>query len=299
MIIGKIFVSVFKGANKVFGSKTGKNILKAGAVVGAGLTALGAGVAFDANKKNKQAKDIQKEALELHDGKLQETEKILASLTELKSKCIHNFKFFLKATERIEKCPQMNLNYSSIDLPAVTRNELKSINDSFELALQSAGASTISGLAGIALCGLNVGALSFASLGGGVFICVKSVNLHKQAVNNLNEAKIMKENVDKIVSYYNQLQDATNILIDSISKLNFLYVDELYKLYNLVKYNRYYETYTKIEKMLVSNCFKLTMMLVKMCRITLGKKVNDEESVNIAEINEVINDANVIYQEVC
>lgn len=80
MIIGKIVVGGFKAARKVLSGKPGKIALGIGAAVGLGGAAVGGGKIISANKKNKQAKAIQDQAIFDHDASLKETEEVLAKL---------------------------------------------------------------------------------------------------------------------------------------------------------------------------------------------------------------------------
>lgn len=298
MLIGKILGGIARGAGKFLGSKAGRATLKGAAVVGAGAAVAGAGLAADAKHKNNKAIAMQQEALQEHDETLKETEKVLSKLSNEESKSVKNFELFLNLTDKINKCPEMDKIKSDVKLPRITRKDLRKINEGFEVALAGIGGAGLSGLAGLAFCGISVGALSFAAFGGGIFICAKGAKLRKQAVNNLKEAENFKKEVDKIVIYYSKLQDASNQLKEAIIKMNSLYVKKLNKLKSLVSKNNNYDKFSKGEKKLVSNCFKLTIMLATLCRTQLAKKVEDEEIINQKEIDKVVKESEIVYDEV-
>lgn len=298
MLIGKILGSIAKGAGKFFGSKAGKVVLKGGAAVGIGAAATGAGLAVDANHKNNKAIAMQQKTLQLHDKALNETEMVLSKLANEEAKSVKNFELFLNLTAKINKCPEMDEINSNVKLPRITRKDLKKINEGFEVALSGIGGAGFSGLAGLAFCGISVGALSFAAFGGGIFICAKGAKLHKQSVKNMKEAKKFKSEVDKIIIYYSKLQSASNQLKEAIIKLNSLYTKKLHKLELIVSKNKDYNKFSRGEKKLVENCFKVTIMLATMCRTQLAKKISEEEIVNQKEIDRVVEDSAVVYDEV-
>ena len=297
MLIGKIFCSIFGASKNFFNSNAGKTTMKVGIGVGAGLTATGTGLAVNASSKNKKAIKIQKEAIKSHDNKLLETESVLAVLADVESKCISNFKLFISLVEKIGEFPLLRDFDSAIKLPKITYQELKENNTAYEMALAGVAGSGVGGLAGLAFCGIGIGTAGLAVVGGGIVLCIKGAKLRSQSVSNLNKAKKFEKDVEKIIVYYDELQNASNLLKDSIVKVNGIYEKKLIKLESLVNKNNNYKSFSTRDKKLTENCRKLTVLLASMCRTRLAKRRKEKEFINLREIEKISYDSKVLLQE--
>ena len=69
------------------------------------------------------------------------------------------------------------------------------------------------------------------------------------------------------------------------------------KLLSVIERNNNYETYSKNEETLVKNVYKLTTLLVNMCKTKLAKRVNEQEIVNTEEIQLIVENADKICKE--
>lgn len=297
MFLLKIFGAIFKGIWKFFSSKAGKATLAVGGAAGAVAAGVGVGKVASASKKNKQAKQIQEEALKSYNDSLKETERVLARLGEQEKATVKAFEKFLEIVKRINRCPNIREFKTKAKLPKVSIIEINELNNAFEMALNGLGGAGIGGLAGLAFCGLSIGALSFASIGGGVVLCIKGEKLSKQAVNNLKEAKKVSKEIDSIIQYFTQLQTSSVKLEDAFKKANGLYEKKLDKLEKLVDKETDYKKYTNDEKLLVKNCFKLTTLLADMCDTKLAERKGEKELVNEKEVELICEKANVVINE--
>ncbi len=298
MIIGKLIVGGLKATRKVFSGKAGKVALRIGVGVGAGVACFGGGKIISSNKKLKKAKEIQDQAIRDHDASLKETEKVLAELTNQEICAKNGFDRFLELTKKINRCPTIRDFNSKFQLPSISLSQVKELSNNFDIALNAIGGSGAGGLAGIAFCGVSIGALSFVALGGGIALCVKGIKLSKQAANSVKEAKQIKKEVDDIIQYYNALQAASNKLERSFEKVNAIYQKKLDKLERVVTKKSDYQLFSDKEKQLVKNCFILTYLLVDMCGTNLAVKNGSKEVANNIEISKACEKADDVLNEI-
>jgi len=297
MIIGKLLVVCFKGVGKFLNSKAGKRTIAAGSIIGVGLVGNGVRQIASAKKKNKRAYAIHEEALSKHENKLNETYTIVANLGIKEKKSIELIGFFMSLTEKINKCPTLNEIDSKIELPSITVVEFKKMSSGLDIALAGAGGGFSGALPGLVFCGASLSTLGLAALGGGVVLSIKGSKLSKQAVKNVKQAKNQANEVENIVEFYKQLDGVSIKLTEAINKVNDVYKQKLGKLEILAERNNDYENYSKNEKILVKNIFKLTILLANMCKTKLAKRVKEVEYINTEEIKIIIENAEKVCKE--
>ncbi|MDO9629448.1 MAG: hypothetical protein Q7I99_06075 [Acholeplasmataceae bacterium] len=297
MVTGKFLVGCAKGVGKFLNSKLGKKAIATGALIGVGLAGNGVIQNVSAKKKNKRANAIQEKALSKHDSKLSETNNIIANLAVEEKKSIEMIDLFLKLTEKIDKRPTMSEIDSKIKLPSLTPVEVKRMSNGLDMALAGISGGGTGALAGLVFCGASLSTFGFAALGSGVVLSIKGSKLSKQAVKNVEHAKKLSNEVDSIVEYYKQIDRASIKLTNAIEKVNDVYIEKLDNLERLVEINKDYKKYSENEVTLVKNVFKLTMLLVKMCKTKIAKRLKETELINIEEIELIVENANKICNE--
>ena len=127
---------------------------KKGVIVGAaaiGGAGAGAGIfnAHKAKKINRQALDIQQNALERHEQAYQETQAVLALLGEVEKDAIDSFVHFADTMERIQGRPKFKSNiFSTVKLPNYEPEEIKNLSAEVRMAIDGAVGAGAAGFAG-------------------------------------------------------------------------------------------------------------------------------------------------------
>ena len=298
MAIMKVFEVLIKGTGKILKSKVVKNTIAVGSLVGVGLIGNGISKIFKAKKKNNQAYAIRDKALSMHKIKLNETSKNIINLGIEEKKSINLIDLFMILAEKIKRLPSMDKIDSKIEIPPIKTADIKKMSKGLDLVLSGVGGSVVGALPGFIFFGASVSTLGLATLGTGVALSIKGGNLSKQSIENIKQAEKLTHQVDEIIKYYNQLDDGSMKLTESIRKVNFLYDEKLNKLQILVDKNNDYMTYSMDETILVKNCFNLTILLNNMCKTTLAKRVNEIEVVNMDEIDFIVEHADKKCKEI-
>lgn len=172
------------------------------------------------------------------------------------------------------------------------------------LAILGGGAKAIGG-GGIALGTSVLGAatLGVGLLVGGVIFNFTGSKLSDQADEAWHQARKEEEKVNKICEYLNKLKALADKYLGSLNKVNTVYKNHLGRLENIVEtegrddYNRY----TAEEKLLLENTVLLVKLLYSMCKVKLVLKADKEGEINTlnsAEVNKSINNANVILENI-
>ncbi len=167
------------------------------------------------------------------------------------------------------------------------------------------GGSLAAGGGGMAL---GTAVLGGATLGvgllvGGVIFNVAGSKLSDKADEAFNQALRTKNEVDKIVGYFNELTAAAKPFKDSLTEVESQYRKRLSELDDIVNSSKktQWSEFTDEEKQVTQNTVLLVGLLYKMCKTTLVlKDQNDEEfnTVNKEEVADVIDGANKILAEV-
>ena len=268
---------------------------KKGVIVGAaaiGGAGAGAGIinAHKAKKINRQALDIQQNALERHEQAYQETQAVLALLGEVEKDAIDSFVHFADTMERIQGRPKFKSNiFSTVKLPNYEPEEIKNLSAEVRMAIDGVVGAGVGGLAGLAAFGAGAGALVAAPAMalGGVVLCVKGFGLKKKAIENKRQAKQMEKSVDEIVAFYAELRKAADSFRGSVTAVYSRYADGLQRVENTLTTKTVWKQFSREEKKNVENTVLLARLLYEMTqtKIVVRQEKEDRlETVNTAEI---------------
>lgn len=268
---------------------------KKGVIVGAaaiGGAGAGAGIfnAHKAKKINRQALDIQQNALERHEQAYQETQAVLALLGEVEKDAIDSFVHFADTMERIQGRPKFKSNiFSTVKLPNYEPEEIKNLSAEVRMAIDGVVGAGVGGLAGLAAFGAGAGALVAAPAMalGGVVLCVKGFGLKKKATENKRQAKQMEKSVDEIVAFYAELRKAADSFRGSVTAVYSRYAEGLQHVEDTLTIKTVWKQFSREEKKNVENTVLLARLLYEMTqtKIVVRQEKEDRlETVNTAEI---------------
>lgn len=268
---------------------------KKGVIVGAaaiGGAGAGAGIfnAHKAKKINRQALDIQQNALERHEQAYQETQAVLALLGEVEKDAIDSFVHFADTMERIQGRPKFKSNiFSTVKLPNYEPEEIKNLSAEVRMAIDGVVGAGVGGLAGLAAFGAGAGALVAAPAMalGGVVLCVKGFGLKKKAIENKRQAKQMEKSVDEIVAFYAELRKAADSFRGSVTAVYSRYAEGLQHVEDTLTIKTVWKQFSREEKKNVENTVLLARLLYEMTqtKIVVRQEKEDRlETVNTAEI---------------
>ena len=268
---------------------------KKGVIVGAaaiGGAGAGAGIfnAHKAKKINRQALDIQQNALEKHEQAYQETQAVLALLGEVEKDAIDSFVHFADTMERIQGRPKFKSNiFSTVKLPNYEPEEINNPSAEVRMAIDGVVGAGVGGLAGLAAFGAGAGALVAAPAMalGGVVLCVKGFGLKKKAIENKRQAKQMEKIVDEIVAFYAELRKAADSFRGSVTAVYSRYADGLQRVENTLTTKTVWKQFSREEKKNVENTVLLARLLYEMTqtKIVVRQEKEDKlETVNTVEI---------------
>ena len=268
---------------------------KKGVIVGAaaiGGAGAGAGIfnAHKAKKINRQALDIQQNALERHEQAYQETQAVLALLGEVEKDAIDSFVHFADTMERIQGRPKFKSNiFSTVKLPNYEPEEIKNLSAEVRMAIDGVVGAGVGGLAGLAAFGAGAGALVAAPAMalGGVVLCVKGFGLKKKAIENKRQAKQMEKIVDEIVAFYAELRKAADSFRGSVTAVYSRYAEGLQHVEDTLTIKTVWKQFSREEKKNVENTVLLARLLYEMTqtKIVVRQEKEDKlETVNTAEI---------------
>ena len=268
---------------------------KKGVIVGAaaiGGAGAGAGIfnAHKAKKINRQALDIQQNALERHEQAYQETQAVLALLGEVEKDAIDSFVHFADTMERIQGRPKFKSNiFSTVKLPNYEPEEIKNLSAEVRMAIDGVVGAGVGGLAGLAAFGAGAGALVAAPAMalGGVVLCVKGFGLKKKAIENKRQAKQMEKSVDEIVAFYAELRKAADSFRGSVTAVYSRYAEGLQHVEDTLTIKTVWKQFSREEKKNVENTVLLARLLYEMTQTKIVVRQEKEEkleTVNTAEI---------------
>lgn len=268
---------------------------KKGVIVGAaaiGGAGAGAGIfnAHKAKKINRQALDIQQNALEKHEQAYQEAQAVLALLGEVEKDAIDSFVHFADTMERIQGRPKFKSNiFSTVKLPNYEPEEIKNLSAEVRMAIDGVVGAGVGGLAGLAAFGAGAGALVAAPAMalGGVVLCVKGFGLKKKAIENKRQAKQMEKSVDEIVAFYAELRKAADSFRGSVTAVYSRYAEGLQHVEDTLTIKTVWKQFSREEKKNVENTVLLARLLYEMTqtKIVVRQEKEDKlETVNTAEI---------------
>jgi hypothetical protein len=167
------------------------------------------------------------------------------------------------------------------------------------------GGSLAAGGGGMAL---GTAVLSGATLGvgllvGGIIFNVTGSKLSDKADSAYDQAKRTEKEVNKVVKYLEELDASATPFKESFVAIDGQYRKRLSALDQLVNtlHKTEWSEFTDQEKQLTENTVLLVGLLYKMCNVSLVLKDQDGDglnSVNKEEVENVVKDANKIYNEI-
>lgn len=248
----------------------------------AGIGAVGVGTGIYEGKKakkiNKHALEIQQEALNIYNRTYQETSNVLNYLGNQEKTVIDSFQYFANTIERIQKRPRFKTNiFSSVNLPYYEPQEFRNLSCEVQIAIAGVSGAGIGALAGLAVLGPTAVVAAPAILAGGLVGCIKGFSLKNKAIRNKRQAKLLRKNVDEIVSFYSELTSAANSFIYSIDSVYRKYQKYLSIINTIVSVKTNWKEYTPYEKQAVENTVLLARLLYQMCTTPIIKKSENSD----------------------
>ena len=287
-----IFKKFFGWLFAFFGSKAGKNTLKAMAGAGVIASTAAAGEMAVAHKRNKRAERIKAAALKKHDEVRAKVETTLADLGETKLEIYRSFGELADAIQCIQQRPEYELSIEGIELPGFKPAEFKQLAIAIEAAVGGVGGVAVGGAVGIAAMGTgSILALAPGVLLGGIVLCATGAKMLHQSAENVKLAKKIEADVESILTYYKEL--------DKTAKGP--YLKHLHKVQKIINRKTDWEQFSKAEKLAVKNAIALAQLLHRMCAVQLvldAPKPDAIERVNTPVVGRMIADANNVCEKV-
>ena len=279
------FLSLFK-----FCEKHPKGTLAAGGLLGGGAAAFGLNEGRKAKKMNKQAMAIQHDALAKHDAEYSETVQVLSQLGTLEKQIADSFEDFADVMEKIQGRPEFKTSlFSTVKLPNYQPKELRKFSEDFQLAIAGAGGAGMGALGGLAAFGGAAIVAAPAMLAGGIVLCVKGFSLKKKAVENVNQAKQMRESVKKIVSFYADVRSTANSIQSTVENAFQKYTDYLAIISKLTSQKQTWSEFSRSERKKVENTVLLARILYQFCKTPIITKSGSQSEIESVNHDEILN----------
>lgn len=166
------------------------------------------------------------------------------------------------------------------------------------------GGSLAAGGGGMALGSAILGGatLGVGLLVGGIIFNATGSKLSDEADEAYHQAKKTESDVNKIVSYFDELDPAAKRFKDVLSNMQIKYRMHLYNLMDVIDKHHipysnyvYWDDLTEKDKLLTKNTILLVSILYDMCKVKLVKQSTQKDGINTVnhiEINRAINRAN-------
>ena len=155
---------------------------------------------------------------------------------------------------------------------------------------------------------LGTAVLGGATLGvgllvGGIIFNVTGSKLSDKADEAYYQAKRTESEVDKIVSYFDELTKAALSFKESLTKVEEQYKKHMQTLDHVVNFSEKtrWSEFTEKEKKMTENAVLLVGLLYNMCKVNLVLKDQGTDglnAVNHKEINKAVKDAEEILKDV-
>lgn len=299
-----LFKIIWNFIKKLFNflHNNGDTLAKGAGVAGGVAAVAGLEAGIRADSVNKKALAIREESLAMFHKSTTKTEGIMKNLGDLQIEIVSTFDSFVEAMEKIQRRPKgLKNKLAKVSLPDYDPEKLKILSNDLQLVLVGAGGAVAGMGIGVAAFGINALALGPGALVGGVVLCVKGLNLSKKATQNIRQARQLKKDVEKICDYHTQLQRSAEVLYQSLSDVKPQYFSHLKVLKELVSRKTDYNDYSKEERLLVRNSILLVSLMYDMCKVTLVRKAENEnslETVNEKEVKSVVDSAKLSFSKV-
>ena len=241
-----------------------------------------------AAKLNRRTRKMRDEALKLHEEHYNKVQAVLESTTIIKTTAIDSFNDFAEQMERLQDRPEFGaISCKGVNLPAFTVDELKVVSNKVGLAVEGVAYAGAGAGLGIAAFGLSALAIGPGVLFGGIGMLVVGSRINKKAVENNKQVEQLVKDVEKIVKKYDELADAATMLDSHISSIYEQYENHLAKMKKILAKTTVWCKLTRKEQLVIENTILLVGMLYKLCKIELIVKVDEVETVNVAEVQSV------------
>ena len=261
--------------------------------LGIGSATAGVGVyeSHQAKKTNKKAIAIQQEAINRHEIEYNSTCQVLAELGEMEKLVVDSFLHFADIMAQIQGRPQMKTGFfSTVKLPNYEPNEIKTMSIDMQMAIGAAGGAGIGAMAGVAAFGAGAIIAAPAMISAGIVLCVKGVGLKKKAIENVKQAKKLRENVEEIIKFYGQLRNAASSFRASIGAVYQKYAEYLSNVQITLQTKSNWKEFSKAERKSTENVILLARLLYEMCNTNVVVKSEKEdklESINAGELEKL------------
>lgn len=261
--------------------------------LGIGSATAGVGVyeSHQAKKTNKKAIAIQQEAINRHEIEYNSTCQVLAELGEMEKLVVDSFPHFADIMAQIQGRPQMKTGFfSTVKLPNYEPNEIKTLSIDMQMAIGAAGGAGIGAMAGVAAFGAGAIIAAPAMISAGIVLCVKGVGLKKKAIENVKQAKKLRENVEEIIKFYGQLRNAASSFRASIGAVYQKYAEYLPNVQITLQTKSNWKEFSKAERKSTENVILLARLLYEMCNTNVVVKSEKEdklESINAGELEKL------------
>lgn len=297
-----IFKKFFGWLFAFFGSKAGKNTLKAMAGAGVIASTAAAGEMAVAHKRNKRAERIKAAALKKHDEVRAKVETTLADLGETKLEIYRSFGELADAIQCIQQRPEYELSIEGIELPGFKPAEFKQLAIAIEAAVGGVGGVAVGGAVGIAAMGTgSILALAPGVLLGGIVLCATGAKMLHQSAENVKLAKKIEADVESSLTYYKELDKTAKRFHKTFLEVKGPYLKHLHKVQKIITRKTDWEQFSKAEKLAVKNAIALAQLLHRMCAVQLvldAPKPDAIERVNTPVVGRMIADANNVCEKV-
>ena len=183
----------------------------------------------------------------------------------------------------IQSRPIFRTNIKGIDLPTFDPVEYKKLAAGVELAIGSSAGAAMGALAGIGVMGINAVAFAPALLGGGIVFCAMGFNMEKRSAENIKMSRKIRDDVDRILVFYEELQSEAASYKKEIEDVYSLFVKQLKLVQRIVNSKTDWLKFSYREKSVIEQAVLLAGVLHKMCSVQLVRKarsLGEIESVN-------------------
>lgn len=256
-------------------------------LVGVGAATKGVVDKKQANRINNNAARIKNEAIARYNASYSSTCSVLDKLGQRKLDVIHSFNRFSDNMEKLQGRPEFKSNYAKdYKISSISIKDFKVLSSNLQLAISTAGGTAAGALVGLAAFGTAAIIASQAILCGGVVLCARGHSLKKKAIANEAEAIQLKEDVNKVVNFYNEIAKVSDYFLTKLNYVFQKYVEYLEAFEQTLRFTKYWNSFSDFQKTQTENLVMLAKILYDMCKVELIVKdaATKSEKVNYDEI---------------
>ena len=290
---------MFSAIRSFFGSDLGKKVL--GWMRNIGIALLGLfGVEFTVAKvKSTKAEKIKNKAVEEHDAARKVLEKYLAELCTTKCSVYKGFGELADLIEKIQQRPDFIVQIKDIDLPEFKPKEYKKLAFEAEAFAGGTLGAVVGGSACMAVMG--TGAVAGGVLGSGFILCAMGLNMVNRAANKKKQAVQIREEVKRIISFYEKLGKSSVLYRDDLEKVLTQFNKSKGKMLKLLERKTNWQDFSKAERRHVENAVMLAQLLCYMCSVNLvlvPTEADPIEQLNEEALKQIRKDADAAMSQV-